>query len=200
MRSGRSKTKSNLLEHLSLLEMEVYFSENTEIQHPKEIKSAYVFQSLPFDMKKNAIVFFLNEILINSVREHEANPPFFQFIYDTIIELDTTKESVASFHLYFMLRISRFLGFFPALNYSEGNCIFNLNEGKFQPVVPVDEDYLPPRLSGIFFRFISSPEKEFQLSYAERTLLLEKLIAYFRIHLPGFREVKSLPVLKTVLN
>lgn len=200
VRKSHAQLKANQLEHLSLLDLVVYHSEKSDLQQIKEFKPAYVFQQLLFDVRKSSITLFINEIFNASVREEESNPALFHFFFESVKWLDNATESFSDFHLYFLIQLTHYLGFFPQNNFSGTNNVFNLKEGKFQATVPIHKNYLTLPLSEDFFHLITMPLRELRFTHPVRTALLNHMIEYFRIHLPGFKEIKSLSVLHTVLS
>lgn len=203
VRKAKSKIKRNLLQHLSPVDMVVYHKEKSNIQNIKEIKADFQLQSIPFEITKGSIAIFINEILYNSVKEEEANPNLFQFIFDSVKLLDETKDKYVNFHLVFMIHLTKFLGFFPRGNHSVSMKYFDMEEGVFCGNKPMHGNYLIEPLSGKFFDLLKtelSEHKRLILSQKERQDILQKLIDYYRLHLPVFREIKSHHILREVLG
>ncbi len=203
VRSKSAKIKPALLQNLSLIDLEVYHKEKKSIQTIKELRPDYTFTSIPFNMKKSAIAVFMNEILYKSIREEEQNTGLFGFIYESVKLLDMESGINPNFHLLFMVQLTRFLGFFPKNNFSAGINVFDLQEGLFKNTdIPGDlllqmpaSQYLSILLNSSFdnIKTLSIPAKI-------RGLLLENLIRYYSLHLPGFGTVKSHIVMKEVLK
>ena len=134
-RSKRSSIKSNLFRPFFLLEMDVYHREGKNIQSIKEVRLCENLNNLVFDVYKSTLVLFLTEVCSKVFREEERNQELFIFLYNSIRYLDLTEESIERFHLYFLSKLTRFLGFYPQLNWSEEKAFFDLDNGFF-----VDED------------------------------------------------------------
>ncbi len=204
MRSAKSKTKISLLQHLSLVEVVAYHKKNSSgIKNLKEIKSNYVFQSLPYDIRKSTISLFINEIIYKSIQEEESNPALFNFLYNTIQILDVATESINDFHLMFMLQFAKYLGFFPQNNYSDVNIIFNIQEGVFQSVKPLHDHYIIAPLSGFISKLMNTSFEnvaEIKLSRTQRRELLDQLIIYYRLHLTSLTKINSHLILQEVLD
>ena len=73
---------------------------------------------------------FLAEMLKNCIREEEANEDLFVFLEQSFLWLDKNDE-VANFHIFFLLQLSMYLGFFPDATEIQKN-YFNIVEGNFQ--------------------------------------------------------------------
>ena len=203
VRNKKSKIKSALLQHLTLVELVVYHKTKSNIQNIKEIKIAYPFYSIPYDVYKSSIAIFLNEILYHVIKEEEANADLFKFLFNAIQFLDLKKSHYTSFHYLFLMQLSKYLGFYPKTNYSAKNCIFNMEEGKFSDQKGPENLFLSPPFSSYISNLTSlSFEKLefFKINSVHRNQLLEILLNYYRLHLPISLNIKSHLVLQTVLN
>ncbi len=117
VRSSRGRgNRAALLQPMFLIEFEGLESPRAEMHRFRELRSAMPLRSLPFDIRKSTVALFMAEMLYRLVREVEANSPLFDFVWEAVRELDGLDSSagVANFHLWFMVGLSRHLGFFPA--------------------------------------------------------------------------------------
>ena len=201
--SKKSKIKSALLQHLTLVDLVVYHKAKSNIHNIKEIKIAYPFQSIPYNIHKSSITIFLNEILYHVIKEEEANDDLFKFLFNAIQILDLKESQFASFHYLFLIQLSKYLGFYPKTNYSEEDCNFNLDDGKFTNQEGPENLYVPPPYS-TYISDLSTQSFEnlenLKISSIHRNKLLEILLNYYRMHLPVPLKIKSHLVLQTVLN
>lgn len=201
LRKKNSAAKANLLQPLSLVGLVMYHKENSGLQKVKEIKNEHLLLSVQNDIAKTSIALFLSEMLVHSIREETPNKPLFGFLYESVKTLDT-QENPASFHLLFLIKLSRFLGFYPQ-GASDEKMFFDLTEGVFAGEKPQHTHYLTRELSKILCRMLTmdfDQLKNFPLDGMTRRALLEKIIDYYRLHLTGFREIKSHSVLEAVLR
>lgn len=202
VRKKKSLVSPNLLQHLSLLDLVVYRKESADIQHIREIRPAYAFTHIPFDIRKSSLAIFINEIIYKALKEEETNPELFEFLFTAIVLLDELQDHLGTFHIWFCIQFSRFLGFFPSDNYDKPNPYFDLREGIYVDSPPVHQQYLSKELSLILYKYSSaSPATmaDVPLSGNLRKQLLNGLIDYYRIHLHGFGDVKSHDILEQVL-
>jgi DNA repair protein RecO (recombination protein O) len=188
----KKKGKSIYYQPLSLLDLTVYHKEKSTLQRVKEAKPFYQYQSLPYAIEKSSIAFFMAEVLQKCLREEEENIPLFNFIWQSLIALDT-QELDSQFHLHFLLQLSSFLGFYP--NTIDGNeGYFDMINGTFVNSIPTHKHYFEdtePLLTLLNGHSVLKKNKRF---------LLEKLIEYYRLHIEGFSNLKTLPVLETIFN
>lgn len=198
-RSKKSPIKSGLFQPLSVLCMESYQSKNQGLHHIKEVSVAVQLMNIYYDTRKSAIAFFIAELLLSSIREEEKNKSLFDFIFNSIITLDQKESRVSDFHLFFLIDLTRFLGFFPNNNYSDKFQIFNLNEGCFQEYIPEHSHYIKNELSQyLYFMMEENRREEIKLSSTFRKELIKKLLEYYSIHLNGFKKLRSHIVLEDV--
>lgn len=202
-RNRKGGNKMSQLAPLTLLEMEVYRKETAQLQHIREMRVAYPFSSLPFDVIKSSIALFINEVIFRSVREEEPNPPLYSFLESSIRWFDLVPNHYSDFHLWFMLHFCSYLGFTPHDNYSNSNGIFNLREGIFQSHLPDHADYLIEPLSSTLFQLSTLPLSDLQslqLSSQIRHVLLPRLVEFYRFHIQGMKDINSLEVLREVFS
>ena len=131
LRSKKSKIKANLFQPLFLLDMEIYYKMNRNLQSVKEIKNISPFSTIPYDYNKNAMAIFLAEVLYKTIKEEEANINLFEFLFNSIKLFDTLDNKFINFHLLFLINLSRYLGFYPNNNFSEYKVFFDLKNGEF---------------------------------------------------------------------
>ena len=203
VRSKKAKVSAGLLQVMSLVETVVYHREDKDLCRIKEIKAAYLFESIPFNIQKGAIGLFLLEIMQKTIKEREKNQPLFSFLFNTICYLDKTNDPIYNFHLAVMLKLSAYLGFFPSGTYTEQTPFFDMQEGTFTAVLPLNNNYLEGELSrllGLFLKSSIENAHEIKLTRQNRENLLTGLINYYRLHVEGLPEINAHKILKTVLE
>jgi len=203
VRKQKSKIKPGLFQPLTLLDLVVYHKERSSLQNLKEANYSHPYQTIPFDIRKSSIALFLNELVYKTIHGEEPHPELFSFLYDTCLHLDRVGDNFSLFHLVFSLQLTRYLGCMPQFNYSAKTPFLNLREGIFQAGAPEHHDYLDPSMSSLFFQLLQTPEgaaTSVQIPAKTRDTLLEMILFYYRLHVPGFREMQSHHVLHTVLG
>ncbi len=183
VRSSSKKSKIALYQPLTLLDMIVYHKENANILRIKEVKCYHPYQSLSSEVRKSAIAMFINEVLNKSVKEQSHADEIHGFIANSLMILDGLPKP-ENFHLHFLVGLSKHLGFGPNLTEEVlgGNWI-NVE----------DEVVLKNLLSSDY----SSP---LAMSYDQRQTLLISLLRFYSSHVDNFGEMKSLPVLREILQ
>lgn len=198
--SGKGRLKAAYFQPLAQLELVAVHKDRGSLEHIREVRANYHYQSLHTHIAKNAITFFLAEMLANSIHEEEPNDGLFHFLEATLQWLDSNDEFV-DFHLCFLLSLTRYLGFYPDTKNMDFPC-FDLLEGEFvkteslNPVLVGEELLHFRRLLGVNFDTLRS----IRLRKRDRQNLLKNLINYFELHLQGFRRPKSLAVLNDIFS
>ncbi len=203
VRKTKAKIKQNLFQPLCILDLVVYHKEREGLHRIREISCPRPYSNIPYDIQKTSIAIFLAEIMQHALKSQEASPSLFDFLRDAFYHLDSTTEKIADFHLVFLLKLSRHLGFQPRNNYDASRCFFNLSEGVFQHAEGHPEICLDKELSRHFFNIMRAdlhlPES-LVITKEYRKKLLHKIIDYYRHHLAGMPEVKSHGILETVMH
>ncbi len=203
VRKLKPRIRQNLFQPLTILDLVVYHKGNANLQRIKEISCPEPFRLIPYDMPRTSIALFLAELMLKTIREQEANETLFDFLTESIRFLDDTADSVSNFHLLFLIRLSRFLGFYPRDNFQTGHtCFFNMQEGVFEKTMGDEKNFMNKELSTCLHQLQHSsyaglPHLSIQAS--TRRALLHKLIDYYRLHTDGMQQLKSHAVLETVL-
>lgn len=190
--SKKSRFPPTYFQPLTLLETEIYYKQNREMQRLKELACPFHYTTIPFAIAKSSIALFLAEVLFITLREEEANPALFSFLFHSFQLLDTKEEGISNFHLLFLLNYSRYLGIFPA----ELEQMHPAGELSVFRNMPGEAWQALADMNGIS---MATPEKLI-IGQHVRTLLLERLVRYFALHMDGMERLKSLQVLKDIFN
>lgn len=197
----KAKLPANFFQPLQLLEIVMKFKENGNLQTLMECKLAPPYLSIPYDLSKTAVVLFLNEVLFKVLRHQHPDIPLFQFMFHALSWLDSVEHMPADFHLYFMVRLTRFLGFQPQ-PYRTKDRFFDLKNGVFSTYPPPHPMMLEEPQVSLLAQFTTIQLDELgqlKLTRSERKELLTKILEYYRLHVDTLGEIKSQAVLEEVL-
>ncbi|MEC3881539.1 DNA repair protein RecO [Parapedobacter sp. 10938] len=201
-RKPKAKIGVTILQPLHLLDMVVYHRASTSLQRISEARQRPAFQTIPFDMAKSAVALFLNEVLYKCLRQQSADEPLFNYVFNAVSWLDHTKKMSPNFHLLFLLKLSRYLGFLPAQP-KPGQVFFDLKDGVFCSRLPVHPLVLEQPYTSLFADLLATSFDRLdmqRLSLADRRFLLGKILEFYQFHVDNFGEIKSHDVLEAVLN
>jgi DNA repair protein RecO (recombination protein O) len=203
IKKPKAKIRMNMLQPLHLTEMVVYHKTNTSIQRVSELRPMPIFRTIPYDIIKSTIAMFLNEVLYKSIRQQSTDEQLFDFIFSGICWFDETEPANVNFHLAFLLKLTRFLGFAPSTETKSNQSFFDLQEGAFCSMPPVHPYFLGKADAALFISFFTTSfDKlhELQLSNADRRSILEKILVFYTLHTASFGEIRSHQVLEDVLS
>lgn len=203
VRKKNAKLNVGWFQPLTPVEMVVYHKERHGLQRIAEIRPMPVLRSIPFDVVKSTITLFLNEVLCKAIKEEEENQLLFEFLFNTIQLFDVQQPVSNDFHLLFLIRLTRYLGFYPIQNYDHLHPYFNLVDGKFQNEIPLHPYYLNSKAALNFSELIlhsADLSSRLNIIAADKKALLENLLEYYRLHIAGFSGVKSHKVLEQIFE
>ena len=184
VRSKSSKNKIALYQPLTLLDLVVYYRDNANIKRIKEIKCLHPYQSLATDVRKSSIAMFINEILNKTVKEEAHAHELCNFLIDSLIALDLQKSNTENFHLIFMLKLSRYLGF--GAQYAN-----EVLGGRFAG----------EEIEKIIRQLLKAEYDEpVAMTLPQRREVLELLVKYYLEHMDTIGELKSMQVLREIMG
>ena len=201
IRNNKGVIKTAIIQPLNLLDLEVYHKPNGGLQRIKEARPNPMLQDIPVNISKSCVGMFVSEVLNKSLNEEEPHPDLFEFLEEFICFLDATEESLALIPHYFLLGLSKHLGFFPELDYSV-SLTLDLQEGRMIAAesspysLEANENDLLMQLNTLNLTAI----QKIETNKSTRVGLLKKLISYYQIHIVGNVNFKSLEILNKVLH
>ena len=193
----KAHISSSQLQPFTLLEMVYYFKENRQMQKVKEVKTSPPLNSLQTNIIKTSVAIFCVEVLLNVVRSSEHDDGLYQALEEFILTYDQNEKTNPWIPHLFLIQIAGCCGFAPSLE-RKGR-FFYLNEGLFSDIPGSGSHSLNARESAILHQLLSNGECE-PTSREVRNELLDQLVRYYEFHSPGFKPLKSLSVVRTVLR
>ena len=196
--SKKSKNKFAFFQLLNILDLETNYNPNRSIQYIKDLKVKYNFTSLHTNIYKSSVVMFLSEILSNIIHIETKDMELFDFIEKSLIWYDKSEDS-STFYLIFLMKITHYLGFYPDCTNMSYN-YFNLEEGLFES--SKNSQYVIDGSSLVLFKLILGIKFDSnKLPFIDKTNkkdILKNILIYFKLHVDGFKDPKSLKVLNQI--
>lgn len=200
LKSKKGKLKASLFQPLTQLEIVANHKDKGTLESMREAKILHPYRTLHSNILKSTVVLFLAEMLRNAVREEEENKQLYHFLQESLNWFDSN-EQIANFHLLFLIKLTRYLGFYPDDSDMEHE-VFNLLDGTFQAVetnsycISNENLDLLKLLLGTNFDALG----DIRLNQNSRAKFLIMLLEYYELHLQGFKKPKSLSVLNEIFN
>lgn len=182
VRSKSAKNRIALYQPLTLLNLVVYHREHANIERIKEISCLHPYRTLTADVKKSTLAMFITELLNKTVKEESHAGELFQFIFDSMVALDTLQEGYENFHLIFMLKLARYLGF----------GVFHINEVLGGRDTDKETENILKDL------LVSDYHTAQKISNTQRRNLLDLLLKFYAEHMEHLGEIRSVQVLREV--
>lgn len=198
---AKRKNKSgNLISPMAILHAEYYLRKDSDLGKITAVESAVIYRNIPFDPYKSSILFFMNEVLLNVLRERDESPELFIFL-KSILQILDESEATGNFPIKFLYELTRYLGFYPTISPSPK--YFDFQEGSFLPYLPNHPFYLDEQksalllsLSGTKFDTLSEPKIDLET----RRQLVYDLLSYYKVIFENFKEIQSLAVLESTFH
>ena len=197
----KKKIPKSLFEPLSLLEIEAPKNPTDRLGYIKEAKLNYPYASIPFDLRKKTLLFFLAEVIHQVVKEEqEANIELYSFLKKRMLWLDV-EENVGLFHIKLMLDLSKFIGFYP--NITDQNApYFDLETGCMSQTKPRGA-FLEGSIKVAWIQLLGmefDSVGEIKLSRKEKSTVLDFAVQYFELHLQQFKSPRSTKILNEIFK
>ena len=155
---------------------------------------------------KATLGLFVAELLSSLLREPQEDEALFRFLADAserLAEMPGSSPALANFHIGFMMRLQRFLGIEPDWSTYAPGKVFDMAGGIFLISPPLHGRYLAAKeaeaanaLNRMTFRNCG----RFRLSRADRNTIIDRLLAYYKIHFPSSGQLKGLDVLRSMYD
>ena len=192
----KKKNISNYFQPLSVIEIEFDLNNKKDLHYFKEVDLKYNFKSLHSNYMKSAVVMFLSEILSKILILQDQDSELYDFIETSIIYFEESDIS-PNFHLIFLIKLTRYLGFPPDLKNNHYN-FFDLEQGLYTNVN--SGNYLLKGNELNFFNSILGTNfddfNQLTMTSMQRKVSLDNIILYYRLHIESFSNIKSLDVLR----
>lgn len=201
VKKAKAKIHQNILQPLHLLDLIVYQKNTGGLNRIAEARQLPIFQRIPYDIIKSSMALFITEMVYKSVRHQGPDERLFDYLFNATCWLDSSEETPVNFHLFFLLKLTKYLGFYPASR-SAGQTYFDLKEGVFTPFTPGHVFALHEPHTSQWNALLNSRLTTLgalRIGNQDRKVLLQKLIDFYQLHIDGLGEIKSLEILEEVL-
>ena len=202
--SKKGANKGVFYQPAAILQMEVYHAPMKTMQMVKEVSWDYVYQNVYSDVLRNAVALYIVEVLQQTMQP-EPHPEMFYLIEDTFKQLDKGGAGlVSNLPIYFLIHLSQTMGFGLQGKYSNETPILDIKEGEFISKPPAHPYYLEAQTAQVASTFLAvqfyNDLETISLSGAQRKKILELFQLSLSWHYKKFSEIKSLPILQSILH
>ena len=200
VRKSKAVTPPSYLQLLSLVEMVGYHSDHKKIHHIKEVRIDQPYQSIPFDMRKSAVITCLAEIISKSVTTSYPQPELFHFLHEELLNYDTNPYD-RDFFIRFLVSLSQFLGFgieLPVNGRSEQ--YLDLMEGTLTEKMPSHGYTMGPlELKNLKTIMTAGPTGKTDIPLEDRRRIVDQILLYYQLHVETLKEINAVNILREIL-
>ena len=171
-----------------------------ELHNIEQPQMAFCLGDMPFDIVKSTIALFLSELLYRLIMEGEPDPGLYRFVEESVAELDGMGDGVANFHLWFLVRLTEYMGYAPRDNYEEGYSL-DYRNGTYTSEPPLHTLVMPPAEATLFHSLSGCTADELAgigLAREQRVSMLERLTDLYGFHTDAIYSVNSLRILSEI--
>jgi recombinational DNA repair protein (RecF pathway) len=190
--------KRKALNQMGLYEINYFKRPESDLGIVNQLDFAWTPQVLFERPQKVLLVFFMTDILQQTLRHQGPDPKLFCFIRDQLVHLETT-DAERKFPTQFLAQYLMLLGYAPLVE-EEQAAIFDLQKGSFcqasQGGATSIQD--PALVHFLKAQFWPNPEQELSINLLYKEAL-RILIQYAQIHLSGFDLDKTMEILHDTL-
>lgn len=197
----KSRIRLCHIQPLNLLQISLGGKPSQPIKQVQEC-STICAPALADNINKVLTTQFLAEWLNNLLRNHSyEDKHLFEFLYRSIEHFAASTKGENNFHIFFLIKLTIYLGIHPdPTDWSRGKQ-FDLADGKFVAQTPLHGYYLTESDSINFINMLRTGYDSMHLwtmSRAERNATLDYIISYYRLHSIDIGELKSLDILRNL--
>ena len=202
-RGKRSGTAARLFQPLSLLSFQWEAKPLATLHRMKEARLLFVPVDIPLHPVKRAMAMLVAEFMAHALREESVNSDLYEYVEHSLRWLDIAERDFANFHLVFLLKLARFLGFAPNVATYEDGALFDLMRGCFVPDGVVSETVANAACASSLYCLAGSSYETMSavaMSRQDRSALVACRARYFSLHIPKFPEIHSVEVMQMLFD
>jgi DNA repair protein RecO (recombination protein O) len=198
---GKNRSKMGAFHPMSLLDVVYSYKSEREVQKLTEYKPSPNLVNCTTDIRKSTLLMFMAEVVSKSIREEAEDDAQFEFIDMSVQILEQMQMGLQFFHLAFMVKLSRILGFFPSID--SNHQFFDLEQGHSTAMRPVHRHFVA---ADVFNRIVFFADCQYnclcdiQMSRQERDFMLETVIKWYQFRIPTMKDVNSYEILREVFS
>lgn len=196
----RKKKKGNIISPLAILSIEYYQRGDSDLAKISTVEPEILYKTIPFDPYKSSIIFFMNEVLNNTLRENENSEGLYDFLVNILQVLDLS-DHISNFPIKFLYRLTKYLGFFP--HEVENPVYLDLRECSYTKYEPSHGEYLSKRNSLLLLRFSGMKfdgKSDPEIDLNTRRELVYDILKYYHVVFENFKPIQSLSVLEATFH
>lgn len=174
----------------------------------REVKLLSPNHHLQMDPNKQSQAMFISELLYRILMHPEADEALYDYLSYSFGRLDSLRQGVANFYICFAYHLLKYLAISPSIDHEdvhalrEGHLLwYDLEEVGYtttpinprHALRPVEAMHLP-----LLERMHYDNLAAYRYNRSDRGLIIDRILLYYRLHLPPFPMIKSLDILRGI--
>ncbi|MDO4691313.1 MAG: DNA repair protein RecO [Porphyromonadaceae bacterium] len=203
-RGGRSRSRHHLLfSPLAEVDLTAELKPRRDLALLKEVKILTAYHTIRIHPAKCSQAIFLSELLYRILSQPEADQALYDYIASAMHTLEMLQSGVANFYLCFTYHLLHFLAVAPEIQRESGQGStpwFDLAEACFTPRPRSIQYALSPHEAAhlrLFARIRFDNLSAFRYNRHDRAIILDRLMLFYRLHLPAFPTLRSIEILRS---
>jgi DNA repair protein RecO (recombination protein O) len=149
-----------------------------------------------FDPVKSTIAFFMAETIRKCVHEFDTDAHVFTFLQERVQQLQRADDNLSHFPLAFLIDFTEIIGVQPLVE--PDGFIFDLDEGSIGKFAP--NEHRSVRGEAVSYIADAITGKNTTVVKGVRYNVMQIMMDYYKIHVPGLREFETYPIVQEILS
>ena len=190
------KKKGKSLNQLGLYEISYFKRPESELGIIQTMDYAWTPSNLYTQPQKVMLVFFMADVLKQTIKQQGPDPQLFEYVQAQLIDLETRTDDFI-FPTQFLAQYMQFLGYAPLFDEEDASA-FDIERGMFTNT-PSGSKYVqdPAVLSFLKAQFFKDTTESYPKDVVRKGL--EVLVNYAELHLPNFSLKVTMEVIRDTL-
>lgn len=205
VRTSKQGGKLSYYQPGALLDLVVYHTPQKNLQRIRDCQWSVLLPDLFGHVFKNCIVLYQAELLLKCLKQPEPHPELFEFCESFLVQLNSaTPGETANLPIYFALQLAQLMGFQLDVAEYEPGTRLDIWEGRFTLEIP-NHPHITDETEAKAFATLLQANTLHELGSVLlhqqiRQRLLHWMTIFYSLHVPDFGELKTLPVLQTIMR
>lgn len=199
---GAKKKKGTVVLPMQPIEFGYYKRTDSQLGKITEWNTLFPITALSVNPIKSCICFFMAEVIGNLVHQGQPDQALTEQLFEELAWLNETEE-MSAYPLWFLADCIKHAGITPEDDEGRQHTLLDFKRGCFTSLEP-DHPFYHLSAGIEWCKAALEMERNEFLAYhipkTERILAMDALLAYLSYQISGWREVKSLEVIRTVIS
>lgn len=204
-RSARARRKHSYFQPLSIVNIIFQERPGRSLHKISESHISEMLPSLQAHPVKLSLGLAMAEIFYDTVKEEEAHPALYALLRHTLVELERADQRLIQWFLYFLVHLTRPLGFFPQDDSAgQAGVQFTLTEGLLTATSDPTDRVAWLLRAFLYAQAVPLPDphscQQITFTQSEKRNLIHMLFRYYQLHIEGFKYPQTMRVFAEVFG